>query len=135
MNWYIAVLKKYLVFSGRASRSEYWYFVLFNIIVSAILTAIDIAIGSGTAETAMSGDAGVSMSVNMGILSGIYSLAVLLPSLGVSVRRLHDTNHSGWWLLIAFIPVIGAIVLLVFLVKDSDEGDNRFGSSPKGLAP
>ena len=135
MKWYIAVLKKYLVFSGRASRSEYWYFVLFNIIVSAILTAIDIAIGSGTAETTMSADAGASMSVNMGILSGIYSLAVFLPTLAVSIRRLHDTDHSGWWIFINLIPLIGWIIYLVFLVKDSTEGDNRFGPSPKGFGP
>ncbi len=135
MKWYIAVLKKYLVFNGRASRSEYWYFVLFNIIVSAILTAIDIAIGSGTAETAMSADAGASVSVNAGVLSLVYALAVFLPGLGVTIRRLHDTDHSGWWIFINLIPLIGGIIFLIFLVKDSTEGDNRFGPSPKGLEP
>jgi uncharacterized membrane protein YhaH (DUF805 family) len=131
MSWYIEVLKKYVVFSGRASRSEYWYFALFSTIISIILTMIDVSMGSGAAETAMSGDAEMAMSVNMGWLSGIYSLAVLLPSLGVSIRRLHDTDHSGWWLLIAFIPLIGAIVLLVFMVKDSTAGNNEYGPNPK----
>jgi uncharacterized membrane protein YhaH (DUF805 family) len=135
MNWYIAVLKKYVVFSGRASRSEYWYFVLFSAIVSIILTVIDVMMGSGTADTSVSADAGMAMSVNMGWLSGIYSLGVLLPSLGVLFRRLHDTDHSGWWILISLIPLIGAIVLLVFLVKDSTPGNNEYGPSPKGIQP
>lgn len=133
MNWYIEVLKKYVVFSGRASRSEYWYFALFSTIISIILTVIDLAMGSGSADSSVSADAGMAMSVNMGLLGGIYSLAVLLPSLGVSFRRLHDTDHSAWWLLIAFIPLIGAIVLLVFLVKDSTPGNNKYGPNPKGV--
>ena len=135
MKWYIAVLKKYVLFNGRASRSEYWFFVLFNIIVSSILMAIDVAIGMGTAETSVSADAGASVSFNGGILSAVYALAVFLPGLGVTIRRLHDTDHSGWWVFINLIPIVGPIIFLVFLVKDSTEGDNRFGSSPKGLEP
>lgn len=135
MKWYIAVLKKYVVFEGRASRSEYWFFVLFNIIVSSVLLAIDVAIGMGTAETSVSADAGASFSVNGGILSLVYALAVILPGLGVTIRRLHDTDHSGWWVFINFIPIVGPIIFLVFLVKDSNEGNNRFGSNPKGLEP
>lgn len=135
MNWYIAVLKKYIAFSGRASRSEYWYFVLFSTIVSIILTVIDVMMGSGSADSTMSADEGMAMSMNMGLLGMIYSLGVFLPSLGVSFRRLHDTDHSAWWLLIGLIPLIGAIVLLVFLVKDSTPGDNQYGPNPKGMTP
>ena len=118
MNWYLAVLKKYAVFSGRAGRSEYWFFVLFNVIISIVLGAIDALIFGFNAQS------------GMGLLGGLYSLAVLIPSIAVSVRRLHDTDRSGWWILIAFIPLIGAIVLLVFMVMGSMPGDNRFGAYP-----
>lgn len=120
MNYYLSVLKKYAVFSGRAQRAEYWYFVLFNLIISIVLGIIDGVIGSGT-ET------------SIGILGGIYSLAILIPGLAVSVRRLHDTNHSGWWLFISLIPLIGAIVLLVFMVRDSQSDQNQYGPNPKGV--
>lgn len=69
----------------------------------------------------------------MGLLGGIYSLAVLLPGLGVSVRRLHDSNRSGWWMLIGFIPILGSIVLLVFMLLGSTPGDNQYGANPKGI--
>lgn len=119
MNWYLEVLKKYAVFSGRARRKEYWFFVLFNIIISIVLAVIDGVTGSFSPE------AGV------GLLGGIYTLAVLIPSIAVSVRRLHDTGRSGWWLLIALVPLIGAIVLLVFMVQDSKPGQNQYGANPK----
>jgi uncharacterized membrane protein YhaH (DUF805 family) len=131
MNWYISVLKKYVVFNGRATRSEYWYFVLFSTIISMILMGIDIAMGSGSAESTVNADTGVAMNMSAGILTGIYSLGVLLPSLAVLIRRLHDTDHSGWWVFISLIPLIGAIILLVFLVKDSTPGDNQYGPNPK----
>jgi uncharacterized membrane protein YhaH (DUF805 family) len=122
MNWYVEALKKYAVFSGRSRRKEYWFFVLFNVLASIVLAAIDGATGSFNPET------------GMGTLGTIYALAVLLPSLAVSVRRLHDTGRSGWWLLIGLVPVIGAIVLLVFMVQDSKPGENQFGANPKGAA-
>lgn len=122
MNWYLEVLKKYAVFSGRARRKEYWYFFLFSLIISIVLAVVDGVTGSFSAE------AGV------GLLGGIYALAVLIPGLAVSVRRLHDTGRSGWWLLIALIPVIGAIVLLVFMVLEGKPGTNQYGSNPKGVA-
>jgi uncharacterized membrane protein YhaH (DUF805 family) len=122
MNWYLEVLKKYAVFSGRARRKEYWYFFLFNILISIVLTVIDGMTGTLIAEA------------NIGLLSGIYGLAVLIPGLAVSVRRLHDTDRSGWWLLIVLIPLIGAIVILVFMVQDSKLGENQYGSNPKGAA-
>lgn len=119
MNWYIGVLKKYAVFQGRARRSEYWFFVLFNVLISIALTVVDVVLGTFDAETGVS------------LLSALYSLAVLIPSIAVSVRRLHDTDRTGWWLLIALVPLIGLIVLLVFMFLDSEPGDNKYGANPK----
>jgi uncharacterized membrane protein YhaH (DUF805 family) len=121
MNWYLEVLKKYVVFKGRARRKEYWYFVLFNILISIALGIIDGITGSFSSEA------------GIGLLGGLYSLAVLLPSIAVSVRRLHDTNRSGWWLLIGLAPLIGAIVLIVFMVQDSQSDENQYGPSPKAV--
>ncbi len=121
VHWYVDVLKKYATFSGRAQRAEYWYFALFNFIIIAVLMGIDTVLNLG------GGDMGV------GLLSGIYSLAVLIPGLAVAVRRLHDTDHSGWWLFIGLIPVIGFIVLLIWFVKDSQPGENSHGPNPKGV--
>lgn len=118
MNWYFEVLKKYAVFSGRARRKEYWYFVLFNILIGVLLGFVE-------------GLIGLAPNSPQSVLGTIYALAVLLPGLGVSVRRLHDTGKSGWWLLIALVPLIGGIVLLIFMVQDSDAGDNPYGPSPK----
>ncbi len=119
MNWYIEALKKYVVFNGRARRKEYWFFVLFNILIFIALGIIDGVTGSFSPE------------IGMGLLSGIYWLAVLIPGIAVSIRRLHDTDRSGWWLLIGLIPIIGAIVLLVFMVQDSKPGQNQYGTNPK----
>lgn len=115
MNWYLDVLKQYAVFNGRARRAEYWYFVLFNLIISIVLGIVD----------GMMGSSGV------GVLGGLYTLAVLIPSLAVSVRRLHDTNRSGWWLLLLLIPLIGALVILLFTVQDGTPGENNYGADPK----
>ena len=120
MNWYLSVLKQYAVFKGRARRKEYWFFILFNLIASLVLTVVDYMTGSLNAE------------LGMGLLSGLYSLAVLIPSLAVTVRRLHDTDRTGWWILIGLIPLIGVIVLLVFMLLDSQPGDNQYGANPKG---
>lgn len=113
MNYYIECWKKYVEFSGRARRKEYWMFVLFNIIASFVAGVID-----GVLGTVMIGS--------------LYSLAALLPGLAACARRLHDTDRSGWWMLIALIPVVGIIVLLVFMCMDSTPGENRFGANPKG---
>ena len=120
MNWYLEVLRKYLVFEGRARRKEYWFFVLFNIIIAMILAIIDSTIGTLNPET------------GVGLLSGVYSLAVLIPTIAVAIRRLHDTDRSGWWLLILLVPIIGGLVLLVFFVLDGTPGSNQFGPNPKG---
>ena len=119
MNWYFQVLKKYAVFKGRARRKEYWYFALFNIIVSFVLGVVDVLTGSFSSED------------GMGLLGAIYSLAILIPAIAVSVRRLHDTGRSGWWLLIILIPLIGAIILIFFTVQDSKPEENKYGPSPK----
>lgn len=119
MNWYIAVLKKYAVFSGRARRKEYWFFALFNIIFSFVLGFIDAVVGT------------FDPSIGIGLLGGVYSLAVLLPGIGVFVRRLHDTGRSGWWFFIAFVPIVGAIVLLIFMFLDSNPDENQYGPNPK----
>ena len=123
MGWYIEALKKYAVFGGRSRRKEYWYFVLFSVIVSLVLSAIDALLGT------------FSSSTNVGLLGGIYGLAIIVPSIAVSVRRLHDIDRTGWWVLIHLVPVIGSIVLLVFAVLDGTPGENRFGSNPKGSTP
>ena len=123
MNWYLKVLSKYAVFGGRARRKEYWYFCLFNILISIVLAIIDRVAGTFIA------------SGRIGLLGGLYMLAVLIPSLAVTFRRLHDTNHSGWWLLIVLVPLIGAIVLLLFLVRDSQPSENRYGPNPKAVSP
>ncbi|AEB49397.1 DUF805 domain-containing protein [Aeromonas veronii] len=114
MNWYISVLKQYAVFSGRARRTEYWMFVLCNVIVMLLLSMVDKLIG-GDNE----------------LISSIYSLAVLLPSLAVAARRLHDTDRSAWWLLLGLIPIIGTLVLIYFMVCNGQQGPNRFGDDPK----
>jgi uncharacterized membrane protein YhaH (DUF805 family) len=124
MNWYLQALKKYADFSGRARRKEYWFFVLFYIIILIALMILDGFVGTNIA------------GAGFGILTGIYMLAVLIPGIAVSVRRLHDTGRSGWWLLIDLVPLVGAIVLLVFMVIDSQPGQNAYGPSPKaGEAP
>ena len=119
MSWYLEALKKYAVFSGRARRTEFWYFVLFNIIVTIVLSVIDRLIGT------------FSGASNLGLLSGIYSLAVLIPTLAVAVRRLHDIDRTGWWIFIGLIPLIGTIVLLVFYLTPGTPGSNRYGPDPK----
>ncbi len=113
MNWYLEVLRKYAEFNGRARRTEYWMFILFNFIIVAAISAVEFMVGSS------------------GTLGTLYSLAVFIPSLAVGVRRLHDTNRSGLWLLMIFVPVIGFFVLLYFFVLDSDSGSNQYGPNPK----
>ncbi|MFZ0484890.1 MAG: DUF805 domain-containing protein [Desulfobacterales bacterium] len=113
MNWYLAVLKKYAVFSGRARRKEYWLFVLFNLIITFVLGFVE------------------ELAGGPGVVGMLYSLAVLIPGIAVSVRRLHDTSRSGWWLFIGLIPLIGAFVLLVFVIQDGKPGQNQYGANPK----
>jgi uncharacterized membrane protein YhaH (DUF805 family) len=113
MEWYISVLQQYAVFEGRASRTEYWMFSLFNLLIAIALGFLESIIGTG------------------GAIYGLYALLILIPSIAVTVRRLHDTSRSGWWLLIAFLPLIGTIILLVLLVLDSATENNNYGANPK----
>ena len=113
MNWYLDVLKKYAVFEGRARRKEFWMFFLFNLIIAFVLGILEGMIGTG------------------GFLGVAYALAVFVPYLAVSVRRLHDTGRSGWFLLIGLIPIVGVIVLIVFFAQDSHAGPNNWGPNPK----
>lgn len=122
MSWYLDVLKKYAVFSGRARRKEYWMFTLINIVIMVGLQVI----------------AGVLAGMDMAALGGIvmvlyviYALAVLIPGIAVSIRRLHDTSKSGWFILIAFVPLVGGLILLFFMVQDSTPGPNDYGPNPK----
>ncbi|MEU8580648.1 DUF805 domain-containing protein [Streptomyces abikoensis] len=113
MHWYVDVLKKYAVFSGRARRQEYWMFTLISTVISIVLAITEGVLGTNS------------------VIGTVYVLAVLLPSLAVTVRRLHDTDRSGWWVLIGLIPLVGLIVLLVFTCLDSQPQPNKYGPSPK----
>ena len=119
MNWYLEALKKYAVFSGRARRKEYWYFILFSVIMIIPLTVIDSVTGTFNAK------------FGTGLLGAIYIVAMWLPMIAVTVRRLHDTGRTDRRLRIGLVPLIGFVVLFIFTVQDSDPGENRFGSNPK----
>ncbi|MBU1045264.1 MAG: DUF805 domain-containing protein [Candidatus Omnitrophica bacterium] len=110
MNWYLAVLKKYAVFKGRARRKEYWMFFLFNLIIAFVLGMVE-------------GFLGINPTGGQSILADIYQLAVLLPSIAVGIRRMHDVNKSGWFIL---VPIYN----LFLAVKQGDVGENRFGPDP-----
>lgn len=117
MNWFLTVLKKYVVFSGRSGRPEFWWFTLIYVIVSLALGFVDLQLG-------------LLIAGGAGMLSTIFSLATLLPVLGVGVRRLHDTDRSGWWMLLNLLPVIGWLVLLVFFIMPGTPEENRHGPNP-----
>lgn len=121
MSWFIHVMKNTFNFSGRARRKEYWMFALMTFVISFVLTMIDIF-------------AGLEFAPEVGVLSTIFGLIILIPSLSVTVRRLHDTGRSGAWILIGLIPLIGWIVMLVFMVLDSQPETNRFGPNPKAAS-
>ncbi|GIO39983.1 DUF805 domain-containing protein [Paenibacillus antibioticophila] len=112
MQWYLKVLQNYVGFSGRARRTEFWMFILFNFLAIVVLRILDSILG-------------------IALLGALYSLAVLLPTIALWVRRLHDTGKSGLWLLLALIPAVGVIVLLIFACLDSDPAANQYGPNPK----
>lgn len=118
MNWYLGVFKKYTDFSGRAHRPEYWYFVLFNILVNIACNIVDNVIGTFNPE------------IGLGLVGGLYMLFVLMPGLAVTVRRLHDTGRSGWWILVGFIPIVGFLVLIAFMIFRGEAGANQYGPEP-----
>ncbi|PFA67039.1 hypothetical protein CN378_11685 [Bacillus sp. AFS015802] len=117
MNWYVAALKKYADFTGRSRRKEYWMFTLVNSIIMFVLSFTASLVDSS--------------GIIFIVLYAIYALAVFVPSLAVTVRRLHDTGRSGAWYFLVFVPVVGAIVILVFMCLDSDHGSNQYGPTPK----
>ena len=120
VDWATRPLKKYADFTGRAPRAEYWWFYLLVIIGYVIATVLDSTLGLGR------------MAGPYGLITMLFGLAMLVPSIAVGIRRLHDLGKSGWWLLIAFIPIIGAIVLIVFFVQAGTPGDNEYGPDPYG---
>ena len=122
MNWYLKVLKQYADFKGRARRKEYWMFLLFNMIFACLAGIIDNITG-------LSGEAPI------GPIYGIYTLAMLIPIIAVSVRRMHDIGKKGTMLLVGLIPVIGGIWLFLLLIKDSESTENDYGINPKLAAP
>lgn len=116
MEWYLSVIRdNYANFSGRARRSEYWYFVLFQILALIILLILGFMIGNDF-EFA---------------LVGLYFFATVIPWLAVLVRRLHDSGRTGWYFFVRFIPLVGNIWLLVLLCMDGDMGPNQYGRDPK----
>lgn len=118
MDWYLEALKKYAVFSGRSRRKEYWFFTLVNVVLSLLLAFLDLQLG-------LAGEAG------WGPFSAVYNLALLIPGIAVTVRRLHDTGRSGLWFFIALLPCIGGLILLIFMIEDSQFGENQYGPNPK----
>jgi uncharacterized membrane protein YhaH (DUF805 family) len=117
IDYYVEAFRKYATFSGRATRSEYWYFILFNTIISVVLV---LTFGEEVSTE------------NIGLVD-IYAIITVLPILSVTVRRLHDVGKSGWFLLISIIPIIGGLWLLILYVRDSTPGANKYGPNPKGI--
>jgi uncharacterized membrane protein YhaH (DUF805 family) len=112
-------MRNYAKFSGRARRAEYWYFTLFALLIAIGVMLVESFLGTFSEEA------------GIGVVSGLYLLAITVPGLAVMVRRLHDTGRSGWWYFISLIPLIGGLVLLFFLAQDSEPGENDFGPNPK----
>lgn len=119
---------KYVTFSGRATRSEFWFFILFLWLGALVLTFVD----SFLFGTVVTDGASFSASTNTPYLSGLFMLVTFLPAISVAVRRLHDVGRSGWWYWIGFVPLVGIIVLIVFSVTDGTRGPNAYGPDPKG---
>lgn len=117
---------KYVTFSGRARRSEYWWWILFIVIAQAVFGVIDRMLFD--AQVVQVGD--MMVEAQPGPIGGLFSLVTFLPGLSVMVRRLHDTGHSGWWFWIILIPIVGWIILLYWMIKAGDAGDNAYGSDP-----
>ncbi|MEP3227177.1 MAG: DUF805 domain-containing protein [Parasphingorhabdus sp.] len=118
MEWMLLPLKRYAEFNGRSRRKEYWMFFLFSFLVGLVATLLDVVV------------LGFSVEDN-GPVNAVMSLALLVPSLAVGVRRLHDTDRSAWWLLLIFVPILGWIMLLIFFCSNGDSGTNGYGVDPK----
>ncbi len=138
MEWMLMPLRRYADFSGRSRRKEYWMFTLFILLVYVGLITL-LAVGgglSGMFDPTGSGGAGITaLGGTVLALFGLFVLAILIPTIAVQVRRMHDQDKSGWWVIIAYIPVvnyIGGIVLFVFMCIEGTRGENRYGPDPKG---
>jgi len=131
MHWMLMPLRRYAEFSGRSRRKEYWMFVLLNLLLAfAVWGLLGLTYALGMSETAM-----MTIMMPVFILYGLAGLALIIPGLAVTIRRLHDTDRSGWNILLGLIPLVGAIVLLVFYVTEGTRGPNRFGPDPKAGEP
>ncbi len=128
MEWMLMPLKRYADFSGRSRRKEYWMFFLFNMIVLFGLAIVGGILGAFTPSA--TGEMGLGGGLVIGLF-GLYALAIFIPSLAVQVRRFHDQDKSGWFVLLGFIPYVGGIVVLVFMCLEGTKGKNRFGDDPK----
>lgn len=126
MEWMIMPLKRYAEFSGRSRRKEYWMFVLFQILLLVPLMLLAIALGGTSDDPSDPLSGGLTLAV-----LGIYFLVFLIPGLAVQVRRFHDQDKSGWFILLGFIPYIGGLILFVFMCLEGTRGPNRFGPDPK----
>jgi uncharacterized membrane protein YhaH (DUF805 family) len=144
MEWMLLPLKRYAEFSGRSRRKEYWMFAVLNIIVFIVLgflAAVSLTM-TGNVGGMVSGEGGLgAVGGGMGSMVAIalcvlWGLAVIVPSIAVQVRRFHDQDKSGWWALINFVPYVGSLIVLVFMLMDGTAGPNKYGADPKaGTAP
>lgn len=129
MNWFLLAFQKYAIFSGRARRKEYWFFILFYTCFSLVAFILERQLGWHSPDYVKNN----LPHMGFGYLSSLLSLFFLMPSLSVTVRRLHDTDRSGWWWWIGLIPFVGFIVLIVFECQDGTQGPNKYGFDPKRL--
>ena len=121
LDWFLAVVKKYAVFHGRAGRAEYWYFTLIWLLISAVLTMLDAILGT------------LHQPDGPGLLSGIFAFGLMLPSAAVTVRRLHDTGRGAWWILLLFVPFVGPFAFFALMAFRGTPGENRFGAGPEAV--
>ena len=119
MEWFIYALRRYSNFTGRSRRREFWMYTLFYILLSIGATFLDNLFGF------------ISLGDTYGPISSLYAVIMLLPSIAVAIRRLHDIGKSGWTLLLGLIPVIGTIWLLIYFLREGTYGPNKYGPSPK----
>lgn len=119
MEWYLTVLKNYATFSGRARRKEYWFFILINALVYLTLYLFDYLLGT--------------LSDGVGLFSMLYNVGVIIPTFAVTVRRLHDTSRSAWWMLLYLVPIVGPVVILYFTAQNGDTEENQFGAPVKPI--